>query len=196
MIGKGDFWHDLYLFDINSSAATHTVCFTTVCNSSLDVCHACLGHPFVKHLSVLKDVLPISDLDASKNKSYLVCPLAKQRRLSFVSHNNIASNSFDLIHCDIWGLYQSPTHAGFRFFLTLVDDFSRYTCVFLMNRKSDALMLVPRFFCLVKTQYGKKIMPLNCLLLISFMLRVLFINFLASDGLNRTLLLNESISTC
>lgn len=61
---------------------------------------------------------------------------------------------FDLVLCDIWGPYQSPTHAGCKFLLTIVDDFSRYTWVFLMHSKSDALKIVSQFFKLVETQYA------------------------------------------
>lgn len=31
------------------------------------------------------------------------CPLAKQKRLRFESHNNVSQNPFDLVHCNIWG---------------------------------------------------------------------------------------------
>lgn len=47
-----------------------------------------------------------------------------------------------------------PTYAGYCFFLTIVDDFSRYTWVYLMKRKADALHIIPKFFKLVQTQYG------------------------------------------
>lgn len=38
--------------------------------------------------------------------------------------------------------------------ITLVDDFSRYTWLFMMRHKSDALKIVPQFFRLVETQYN------------------------------------------
>ncbi|MDV3146753.1 MAG: DDE-type integrase/transposase/recombinase, partial [Sweet potato little leaf phytoplasma] len=64
---------------------------------------------------------------------------------------------FELIHCDIWGPYRSSTHSGHKYFLTIVDDFSRYTWLFLMKTKSEALTIIPRFFKYVETQYGVSI---------------------------------------
>ena len=67
-----------------------------------------------------------------------VCPLAKQKRLPFISNNNLSSSPFDLLHVDIWGPYHVPTVEGFKYFLTLVDDCSRTTWVYLMKLKSEA----------------------------------------------------------
>lgn len=97
--------------------------------------------------------LPCSDLDWPCD----ICPLAKQKRLSFVSHNNKSEHIFDLLHADVWGPFAQPSHAGYRYFLTLVDDHSRYTWVFMMKHKSDVKQIVPQFLSLVGTQYSKTI---------------------------------------
>ncbi|CAM8878782.1 unnamed protein product [Rhodiola kirilowii] len=46
---------------------------------------------------------------------------------------------------------------GCKYFLTLVDDFSRNTWTFLMKQKSEVPTLVIQFFNLVDTQFNKKI---------------------------------------
>lgn len=102
--------------------------------------------------SVLDFTFPTT---TNSNTPCHICPLAKQRRLSFHFHNNVASAPFDLIHCDIWGPFKTPTYEGHQFFLTIVDDCSRYTWSFLMRAKSDALSIVPRFFKLIETQFSK-----------------------------------------
>ena len=83
--------------------------------------------------------------------------MAKQRRLSFVSNNNKSSFPFDLVHCDIWGPYSEYSHSGYRFFLTLVDDCTRFTRVFLLKHKFDVSLIIPKFFNMVQTQFNKKI---------------------------------------
>ena len=50
-----------------------------------------------------------------------------------------------------------PSYSGHRFFLTLVDDCTRFTWVFLLKNKSDAISVVPRFFHFVANQFGKAI---------------------------------------
>lgn len=43
------------------------------------------------------------------------------------------------------------------YFLTIVDDFSRFTWIYLLVNKFDAHVKSQQFFNLVKTQFGKVI---------------------------------------
>lgn len=45
-----------------------------------------------------------------------------------------------LMHGDICGPITPPTLAGNKYFLLLVDDFSRYMCIVLLKHKDDALV--------------------------------------------------------
>ena len=69
----------------------------------------------------------------------------------------MVASPFDLIHCDIWGPYHLPAYYGHQFFLIIVDDCTRFTWVFLLKNKSDATIVIPRFFNMVSTQFDKKI---------------------------------------
>lgn len=55
------------------------------------------------------------------------------------------------------GPFQTPTHVGCSYFVTLVDDRSRYTWVYLIKHKSDVLLIILRFFKLIETQFSKVI---------------------------------------
>ena len=83
-----------------------------------------------------------------------MCPLAKQKRLSFPNHNHVSPSCFDLIHVDIWGPYQVPTVEGYKYFLTLVDDHSRTTWLYLMKSKSKAIPLLESFIIMIHTQFN------------------------------------------
>jgi hypothetical protein len=88
-------------------------------------------------MSFLSSVVPHvthSDNDVSL---CTICPLAKQKRLPFPNKNNFIS-SFDLLHVDIWGPYHTVTVEGYKYFLTLVDDCTRTTWLYLMKFKSKA----------------------------------------------------------
>lgn len=74
-----------------------------------------------------------------------ICPLAKQRKLSFVSHNNMSSSPFDLIHCDIWGPYLEMAYLGYRFFVTLFDDCTCFTG-FIFSNINVMLVSYSKFF--------------------------------------------------
>jgi len=87
----------------------------------------------------------------------LICPPAKQSRVPFPSSNSRTSEIFSLIHVDIWGPYHTINHDGSRYFLTIVDDYSRATWVFLMQSKNQAYSHLKNFLALSKNQFGKSI---------------------------------------
>lgn len=87
----------------------------------------------------------------------LVCPLAKQTRLPF-SLSKISSQSyFEKLHVDIWGGYHVASISGARYFLTIVDDFTRCTWVYLMRYKSETPIHLINFINMVETQFSSKV---------------------------------------
>ena len=82
-----------------------------------------------------------------------VCPLAKQHKLPFPKSTSVSLACFDLIHADIWGPFSAPSLNGSKYFLTLVDDHSRCTWVYLMKSKSAASSLIQSFFQMVLNQF-------------------------------------------
>lgn len=74
-----------------------------------------------------------------------------------MSHNTRSSYPFDLIRCDIWGPYGHPTYDGKIHFLTVVDDCSRFTWIYLLKNKSEATIQIQNFFAYVQTQFNKTI---------------------------------------
>lgn len=91
--------------------------------------HNMLGHPSARVLQQF--CLTSTSNDICKKCS--ICPLAKQTRLSFPLSFSKTSSIFDMIHLDVWGPYHVATHNGYKFFLTIVDDKSRMTWVYLMK---------------------------------------------------------------
>ena len=115
-----------------------------MCKASASIWHKRMGHPSISRIKELTKMIEISDFTNYKEMCH-ICPLPKQRRLSFLALNNIAENTFDLVHCDIWGPFNTLTHAGRSYFVTIVDDNSRYTWIYLLKHKSDILQVIPKF---------------------------------------------------
>ena len=88
-----------------------------------------------------------------------LCPLAKQR-LPYLSLNKRQDAAFDLIHVDTWGPFATAIVEGYKYFLTIVDDYSRATWVYMLKSKLDVRKFIPDFFALVKRQFGKKTLNL------------------------------------
>ena len=46
---------------------------------------------------------------------------------------------------------------GYRYFITIVDDCTRFTWVYLLKQKSDVAVAIPQFFNMVTTQFNSSI---------------------------------------
>ena len=161
MIGMGRAIANLYFLDIESVSSPGATIYDykSIIASvvSLDIWHKRLGHPSSSKLTSMQSFLPHSKT-SNKNLDHChICDLSKQKHLPFISKNNISPEPFDLIHIDTWGPFSTPTHDGFRYFLTIVDDSSRATWVYLMKTKSDALSIIPTFVTMVETQFNRKV---------------------------------------
>jgi len=62
-----------------------------------------------------------------------------------------------MIHTDIWGPFSIPPIHGHKYFLTMVDDYSRHTWGFHMRSKSETKNLLLNFVIYVKNQFEKHI---------------------------------------
>ncbi|XP_022856614.1 uncharacterized protein LOC111377717, partial [Olea europaea var. sylvestris] len=55
----------------------------------------------------------------------LICPLAKLQKLPFYLNQHKLEKYFDFVNCDLWRPCNEISYGGFRYFLTIGDDFSR-----------------------------------------------------------------------
>ena len=124
--------------------------------SHQQISKAKLWHLRMGHLSVpMLQHLPVFDSHSCTIDSICqICPLAKQTRNVFPSSTTRSEKILQLIHVDTWGPYKDVTHNSCKFFLTIVDDFSRMTWVFLMAVKSDAVKILMDFIVYVDRQYA------------------------------------------
>lgn len=120
------------------------------CNfSDTNLWHVRLGHV---PLFILKQ-LPLNLHCKHTTHHCDICYLAKQTRLPFHLSEPHTTAEFELIHCDIWGPYKHCTHGKCNQFLTIVDDFSRCTLVFLFHDKSQVHVLLEKKISMVQTQF-------------------------------------------
>ena len=113
-----------------------------------DVLHNRLGHPSHRVL----DFLPISVTydSSSRNKVCEICTRAKQTRCSFPTSSNKTMALFEMVHCDLWGPYRTPSRCGARYFLTIIDDFSRSVWLYLLPTKTDVTKTIKNFISMAQ----------------------------------------------
>ena len=94
------------------------------------------------------------DLFMNKNISSFhcdICALAKHHKNSYPPRAYKPTTLFFLIHSDIWGASRVPTCSGKRWFLTLIDDHTRVTWVFLLKEKSEVETVLKNFYNMIQT---------------------------------------------
>ncbi|GKB73809.1 retrovirus-related pol polyprotein from transposon TNT 1-94 [Tanacetum coccineum] len=125
-----------------------------VCPNMFSLWHHRLGHLSVSKMKHIQctDVTRVN----KTGSTCLTCPMAKLTKWPFSLSDLDSSAAFHLIHMDTWGLYKVPTNGKFRYFLTIVDDFSRATWTYLMVHKLDAFEILKTFLKFVELQFSTK----------------------------------------
>lgn len=86
-----------------------------------------------------------------------ICHKAKQTRLPFPVRTNITTARFELVHMDVWGPYSEPSLTGTNYMLTVVDNFTRATWVYLLQHKFQVTAFFSTFLNTVLNQFEAKV---------------------------------------
>ena len=158
------------LFPLHVSPSTFIPSFPLLlfaCNvvgSGNKMWHRRLGHP---NSDVLRTLFnsgllgnkACSSIDISFDCTS--CKLCKSKVLPFPHHASRASQCFELIHSDVWGIALVVSHAHYKYFVTFIDDFSRFTWVYFLRAKGEVFSVFQRFLVLLETQFSASIKVLR-----------------------------------
>ncbi|GJV82414.1 ribonuclease H-like domain-containing protein [Tanacetum coccineum] len=155
LVGTRSVTGGLYLFDLDKIGMFATCNYVFVCNVSSELYHYRLGHPAEQVLSIFGKKLGFSKKDHLSPCD--ICHRAKQTREPFPLSDHKSKSVGDIVHCDVWGPYGVVSEDGFKYFLTIVDDYSRAVWVYLLKSKTEVGKSIESFIKLVFTQFGKKV---------------------------------------
>ena len=89
------------------------------------------------------------------------CVFGKLHRNKFPKAIHRTKGTLDYIHSDCWGPCRVESLGGCRFFVSIIDDYSRMTWVYMMKHKSEAFQKFKEWKILMENQTGKKIKRLR-----------------------------------
>ena len=78
-----------------------------------------------------------------------------QQTFSYVPHKT--THPFQIIHTDIWGPSPFMSIASYKYYVSLVDDYSRFVWIYSCKLKSEVAAIVTQFISLVERQFYTKI---------------------------------------
>jgi hypothetical protein len=142
LIGIGCRENGLYILDelkvsVFVAATTATVDLSSFrlspSSSSFYLWHSRLGHVLSSRLRFLASTRALENLNTCYISDCSGCKLAKFFALPFNRNIFVSSSRSDLIHSDVWGPSSIATKSGSRYYVSFINDHTRYCWVYLMK---------------------------------------------------------------
>lgn len=113
-------------------------------NADRYIWHCRFGHLGMNNVNKLIDEGMVSGMDSvsktNEDRFCEACTKGKQHRCPYPKTADYrASEPFELIHSDVCGPMSVSSLGGSRYYVTFIDDYSRYTFVYFMKNKSEVL---------------------------------------------------------
>ena len=162
-IGSGKLTDGLYCLSLDPKCA-HSLTTThnninnisVLKNHSSSLWHRRLGHISIERLKRLVKDGVIQTLDFTDFDTCLGCIKGKQTNKSNKGAKR-SDTKLKIIHTDICGPFTTQCLNGQRYFITFIDDFTRYMYLYLLNDKSEALDAFKVYKAEVEKQSGLSI---------------------------------------
>ncbi|GJV99820.1 retrovirus-related pol polyprotein from transposon TNT 1-94 [Tanacetum coccineum] len=132
----------VYIIDMSSFNKESNACFLAKSSPRVNwLWHKRLSYLNFKNINNLAKHNLVSGLPSlafSKDKNYLACEKGKHHRASLKTKRSFSINkSLYLLHMDLFGPVKPQTISHNKYTLVIVDEYSRYTWVFYLKKKSD-----------------------------------------------------------
>lgn len=122
--------------------------------------HQRFGHLNVNDLNKLTKKSMVKGLNVTMPKTIecVTCAVNKIAATPYKNYANVQTkNILELVHTDLCGPIGVKSVGGSSYFITFIDDYSRYISTYFLKNKSDAYEAFIHFSGIAETQTGRKI---------------------------------------
>jgi hypothetical protein len=127
----------------------------------MEVWHGRLGHP---SFQTLRRILRTHELPVVSNKSSLhfcdACQKGKSHQLPFPKSLSVSTAPLELNFSDVWSL-ASTSIRKHNYYVSFIDDFSKFTWVYLLKHKSEVFQKFHDFQAHVEHLFDRKILAMQ-----------------------------------
>ena len=129
-------------------------CMNSKCLLSTSVLHQRLGHPNSKVLNhIIQSCSSFKPINGNKDfDSCDACKLGKMHRLHFPATETKTNQPLAILHTDLWGPALVVSIQGYKYYVSFVDDFTRFTWIFPLKTKDETLHVFKIFKAQVEKQ--------------------------------------------
>jgi transposase InsO family protein len=119
--------------------------------------HQRLGHPASP---VVQRVLNLHKLPFAQESNKIgvcdACQKGKSHQLPYPRSTSASTGVLDLIFSDVWGSAPNSVNRN-KYYVSFIDDYSKFTWIYLLRKKSDVFACFRDFQTLVERQFDRKI---------------------------------------
>jgi histone deacetylase 1/2 len=132
----------------------------SVAQPSVSLWHHRLGQAATP---VVQQILSRHKLSFLRDKNKHVCDACQQgkiHQLPYPKSSSVSTRPLELVFSDVWG--PAPKSVGhFSYYVSFIDDFSKYTWVYLIKHKSEVFSCFREFQTLIERQLNCKILAMQ-----------------------------------
>ena len=161
-IASGALCDGLYKLDLDPNYPSSHNVFATIGSKRVNdefssmLWHRRLGHISRERMERLTRNGILDSLDFSDFQTCVDCVKGKLTRARKKGATR-SEGLLEIIHTDICGPFTPSTLGGYKYFITFIDDFSRYGYIFLIHEKSEALDMFKIYKAEIELKQEKKI---------------------------------------
>ena len=123
--------------------------------------HSRLGHP---SSSIVQQVLSKNNVpfvsESNKEQMCDACQLGKSHQLPYPVSTSVSSSPLELIFSDVWGPASTSINRH-NYYVSFIDDFSKFTWIYLLRHKSEVFQKFHDFQSMVERQFDRKILSVQ-----------------------------------
>ncbi|MCO5602741.1 hypothetical protein L7F22_056879 [Adiantum nelumboides] len=127
--------------------------------------HARFGHVGYGSLMTLQRHNMVHDLSLLEMPPRHVCEgcvLGKMHKFTFSQDGFVrATRKLQLVHSDVCGPMRTPSVGNSLYFVTFIDDFSKFCWVYPLKAKSDVFTIFQHYVSMVENETGCKVQTLH-----------------------------------
>ncbi|KAL7290151.1 hypothetical protein TKK_0015865 [Trichogramma kaykai] len=153
---------DLYFF--NDAEVSHGIAAFSKTKVSMNEWHARLGHLNSKDLKTMfakKHAEGVDDVQIEDIDQCSTCAAAKMTREPFQPRTKYATKLLEVVHSDVCGPMRTTMKGGARWFVTFIDEHTRFCAVYFMREKAQVTDKFIEFKNFVENQTGLTIKELQ-----------------------------------
>lgn len=101
------------------------------------------------------------DIKCQKVEFCEPCISGKMTRFPFGTRTK-SKRMLEIVHTDVCGPITPESYDGNKYFVTFIDDFSNFTVIYLIKKKSDVFERFREFVQMVESKFSSRISKLRC----------------------------------